>query len=100
MRYKYSFEAYFICDLFNVKLLKEVIPAAVKMFNALPRKKDHDKQISVTINEQKRCLNFELQSDISLQRINFLRASQYFSKALSLQPGMSNYIVGGRILVQ
>lgn len=100
MPYSYSFKAFFIHTAFNNSLLNTAVPTAEKLFNSVPRKKGHKKHLTVRINTQQRFLEFDLQSDVKLDPINYLRSSQYFSKALSLQPGMAGYIVDGRMLVQ
>lgn len=98
--HSYSFSAYFVCNQFNVSLLTSVIPVAEKIYNTLPRSKGHKKEIAVNANLLNRCLDITLTSDIPLDSINYLRSAQYFSKVLALQPGMSSYIVDGRLLVQ
>lgn len=98
--YSYLFPAHFVCNQFDVSLLTVVIPAAVRIYNALPRKAGHRKSIAVSINPVNKCLDITLTSDIRLAPINYLRAAQYFSKVLALQPGMSGYIADGRLLVQ
>lgn len=98
--YSYLFPAHFICNQFDVSLLTIVIPAAVKIYNALPRKAGHRKNITVSINPINKCLDITLASDIWLAPINYLRAAQYFSKVLASQPGMSSYVADGRLLVQ
>lgn len=98
--YSYSFTAYFISNQFNVSLLTSVVPVAEIIYNTLPRKVGHKKKIAVKVNSINRCLDITLDSDICLNPNNYLRAAQYFSKALASQPGMSGYIVDGRLLVQ
>lgn len=100
MLYNYSFKAYFLYSGFNVTLLNSVIPSSVTLYNSLPRKAGHKKHLSVRINTTQRCLEMYLGSDIEIDPINYLRAAQYFSKVLSLQPGMGSYIVDGRLLIQ
>ena len=96
--YSYSFDAYFISSDFDVQLLNRVIPVTENIYNRLPRKNGHRKQINVMANRFKKCLEFTLYSDILINPINQLRASQYFSKVLSEQQGMDSYIVNGRVL--
>ena len=96
--YKYHFSAYFVSGLFNLQLLNQVIPVAERIFNSLSRK--NYKNISIKINSIHNCLDIILVSSISLDSVNYLRSIQYFSKILSLQPGMGQYIVDGRLLVQ
>lgn len=96
----YSFEAYFVSTLFNVALLRGTVSAAEGIYNLLPRKYGKRKQISVTVNSQKKCLEITLYSDSILSSVNQLRASQYFSKVLSKQPGMGAYIIDKRLLTQ
>lgn len=95
-----SFEAYFLSPLFNAALLRGTVSAAESIYNSLPRKYGKRKQISVTVNSQKKCLEITLYSDTILSSINQLRASQYFSKVLSKQPGMGAYIIDKRLLRQ
>lgn len=89
-----------LSNQFNVALLTGAIPVAEKLFNSLPRKVGHKKGIDVKINARKSCFDITLTSDIPLSANNYLRAAQYFSKVLAIQPGMSKYIVGGRLLAQ
>lgn len=90
MSYKYCFDVYFICKLFNINVLMPAVANAEKMFNILPRK--NKKQISVKVNTTKECLEIEMLSAIPINRINWLRSIQYFSKVLSREVGMSAYI--------
>lgn len=98
--FRYSYNAYFISSLFNVSILNPAISTAVAFFNSLPRKVGYKKHIVVNVNHNLRCLSIDLESDIPLAPVNYLRAAQYFSKVLALQPGMGNYIVNGRLLVK
>lgn len=98
MQYKYCFDVYFICKLFNINVLMPAVANAEKIFNILPRK--NGKQISVKVNTSKKCLEIVMLSAIPINRINWLRSIQYFSKVLSMEAGMSAYItLGGRLLV-
>lgn len=98
--YAYSFEAHFVSPLFDVVLLQGTVSAAESIYNSLPRKYGKRKQISVTVNSQKKCLEIILYSDMIISLGNQLRVSQYFSKVLSKQPGMGSYIIDKRLLTQ
>lgn len=98
MPYKYCFDAYFICKRFNSNVLIPAVANAEKTFNTLPRK--NRKQISVKVNSTKKCLEIEMLSAIPINRINWLRSIQYFSKVLSMENGMGAYIAWNeRLLV-
>ena len=98
MMYRYKFRAYFLSGLFNPVLLSQAVPAAERIFNSLDRK--NYKHVTITINPTHNCLEITLESGIQLDAVNYLRSIQYFSKALAWQPGMGQYIVDGRLLVQ
>lgn len=95
-----SFDVYFWSPLFNPTLLRGTVYAAESIFNSLPRKYGNRKQIRATVNLHKKCLQVTLFSDIAISSVNQLRACQYFSKALSKQPGMAAYIVAKKLLRQ
>lgn len=96
--YTYTFDAFFVSKLFQTSILIPAITNAENIYNALPRK--NKKQINVNINTAKRCLEINLYSAIPIAPKNWLRASQYFSKILSTQVGLKNYIVAGRRLLE
>jgi hypothetical protein len=98
MPYHYKYKAYFVSSNFNSMVLNTVIPTAVQIFNNLPRKNGHKKHINVSVNAFQRCLDIQLESDIQLDPVNYLRAIQFFCKVLSSQPGMAGYITNGRLL--
>lgn len=98
MPYKYCFNVYFIHNLFNPVILIPAVANAEKVFNILPRK--NRKQISVKVNTSQKCLEIVMLSAIPINRINWLRSMQYFSKVLSMETGMNAYITSnGRLLV-
>mgnify|MGYP007106258269 CR=1 FL=1 len=97
MPYKYSFDVYFIHNIFNPVVLIPAVANAEKIFNILPRK--NGKQISVKVNTSKKCLEIIMLSAIPIGRMNWLRSAQYFSKVLSMEAGMSFYITSNRRLL-
>ena len=97
MPYKYSYDVYFIHNLFNPVVLIPAVANAEKTFNLLPRK--NGKQISVKVNTSKKCLEIVMLSAIPIGRINWLRSIQYFSKVLSMETGMNAYITANRRLL-
>lgn len=98
MPYKYCFNVYFIHNLFNTVVLIPAVKNAENVFNILPRK--NRKQISVKVNTSQKCLEIVMLSAIPINRINWLRSMQYFSKVLSMETGMNDYITSnGRLLV-
>ncbi|WP_337460951.1 hypothetical protein [Jutongia sp.] len=98
MPYKYCFNIHFIHNLFNPVVLIPAVTNAENIFNILPRK--NRKQISVKVNTSQKCLEIVMLSAIPINRINWLRSMQYFSKVLSMETGMNAYITSnGRLLV-
>ena len=98
MMYRYKFRAYFVSGLFTPVLLSQAVPVAERIFNSLGRK--NYKHVTITINTTRKCLEITLESSIPLAAVNYLMSIQYFSKSLALQPGMGQYIVDGRLLIQ
>lgn len=96
--YSYKFQAQFITSLFNTVILRPAVSAAENSFNELHR--GNYKHIAVNVNSNNNCLDFTLVSSIPIAPINYLRSSQYFSKQLSLQSGMTGYVVDRRLLEQ
>ena len=98
MLYSFTYSAEFLSSKFDAELLSRAIPKAEEEFNNLPREKGHRRKITVSINSQKKCLDITLDCDVDLDPDNYLIAAQYFSKVLSSQPGMEDYIVDGNLL--
>lgn len=92
------FQAQLLSSFFDASILIPAINAAVNAFNMLNRK--NYKHLAVRLNSNTRCFDFTLVSSIKIDPINYLRSSQYFSKQLALQSGISHYIVAGRLLEQ
>ena len=86
--HSYNFQAQFLSLLFNTSTLEPAVIAAVKAFNGLNRK--NYKNLEVIVNPTNSSLEFKLVSCLKIHPINYLRASQYFSKQLSLQLNMSS----------
>lgn len=96
--FNYQFCVFFISPIFNSQLLQTVIPSAVSSFNQLPRKAGRRMRIAVTVDSVRECLNIDLDTEKPQNVKSCLRTAQYFSKVLKSQPGMSGYVVGGRLL--
>lgn len=94
--YESVFNAYFFVDIFEKAFLESKISNAITNFNGLERKLF--KSIEVTIDINKKCLKVKLISSIDIERRNWLRSIQYFSKLLALEEGMEKYIYGRRLL--
>lgn len=94
--YESVFNAYFFVDLFDNTFLESIISKAISNFNGLERK--FFKSIEVTVDNNKKCLKVKLMSSIDLERRNWLRSIQYFSKLLATEEGMEKYIYGRRML--
>jgi len=96
--FSYSFQARFLSSEFNTLIIMPAVIAAIKAFNGLNRK--NYKYLSASVDSINKCFDFTLTSEIPIDPINYLRSSQYFSKQLSLQSGMTGYVVDGRLLEQ
>lgn len=96
---QYKFKAQFVSTLFNIRVITPAITNSENLFNSLKRKRGREKRIAVSVDANNQCLDFILDSAIKLDPINWLRSSQYFSKKLSQEPGLSSYIVDGRLLI-
>ena len=96
--YTFEFNAVFYNGKFNSVLLKQQVPVAERMFNALTRK--NRKILKVSVDTEKNQLNFKLKSTINIDSVNYLRSCQYFSKCLSTLSGMNAFIVGKHLLIQ
>lgn len=92
----YKFKAYFLSNLFNPAILIPAINNTEISFNRLHRK--NFKHISATVDNVNKCLDVTLYSTIDIDRVNWLRAAQYFSKELSKEPGLNSYIYKRRLL--
>lgn len=95
-----SCKAYFVSGLFNPTVLSVTVPAAERAFNALPRQVGRRKQVNVSVNATNNCLDIDLYTDQPVAAGKELQVAQYFSKELSMQPGMAAYIVHRRLLMQ
>lgn len=96
----YKFKAQFVSTLFDDNVITPAITNSENLFNSLKRKRGREKHIIVSIDSNNNCLDFILESAIQLDPINWLRSTQFFSKQLSQEPGLSSYIVDGRLLIK
>lgn len=78
--------------------IRSQVAAAQFSFNALPRRWDRFKRISVQVLPDR--LRITLYSAMRPDPREQLRFIQYFSKELSLQPGMTRYICHRHLLRQ
>lgn len=93
--YNYIFDADFVCGLPATSLILSAIINCVNKFNSVTR--PAYKCLSVSINAWGG-LSYNLTSSIPIDRKNWLRSCQYFSKELSKDPIMSKYICPNRLL--
>ena len=99
MPFSTQFYVYFVSGLFSPAVLRPAVAAAEVAFNAVHRRAGHRMHITVVLNVPGRRLDITLDSDVYISREMQLRVAQFFSKALSLQPGLTPYIKG-RLLEQ
>ena len=100
MPYSTRFYVYFVSGLFSPAVLRPAIAAAQAAFNAVKRLKGRDMHIQVYLDVPGQRLEITLHSQFPISPEMQLRVAQFFSKALSLQPGLIPYIKGRRLLEQ
>ena len=99
LTYKYDFQAYFISKNFDTSVLKDAVRIAENNFNNLSRAEGFEKKISVIVDNKAKCLKISSHSNIFVEKRNYLRSLQYFSKDLAKQKGLKEYIIGGKRLL-
>ncbi len=93
--YTYDFDAVFYCGLNGTNSIVAAIQNALIEFNGLVR--ENYKNLAVTINTDG-SLHYRLISGIPIGSENILRCTQFFSKNLSKEPIMQQFIRPNRLM--